>query len=77
MQRITSGLELYTVWDSLQVIVSDSQGGTLGAGNGLIREVDVTVTNSEHRLLGLRPWTAPSPGCCSWAGYHRALELRC
>lgn len=40
MQRITSGLELYTVWDSLQVIVSDSQGGTLGAGNGLIREVD-------------------------------------
>ena len=35
-----------------QAIVSDSQDGTLGACNGLIREVDVTVTDSEHRSLG-------------------------
>lgn len=48
-----------------QAIVSDSQDGTWGAGNGLIREVDVTVTDSERRLLGVRPWTAPFPGCCS------------
>lgn len=48
-----------------QAIVSDSQDGVWGAGNGLIREVDVTVTDSERRLLGVRPWTAPFPGCCS------------
>ena len=48
-----------------QAIVSDSLDGVWGAGNGLIREVDVTVTDSERRLLGVRPWTAPFPGCCS------------